>query len=85
MKSIRHKLCHAIKFLLLGRQTFLIFSIAMGAEYLSYVKSIATFALTFFGYIISVLARVDKMTLCIPVPGGITVILSKLESTYLRN
>ena len=27
----------------------------------------------------------DKMTLCIPVPGGITVILSKLESTYLRN
>ena len=36
----------------------LIFSIAMGAEYLSYVKSIATFALTFFGYIISVLASV---------------------------
>ena len=30
----------------------------MGAEYLSYVKSIATFALTFFGYIISVLASV---------------------------
>ena len=28
----------------------------MGAKYLSYVKSIATFALTFFGYIISVLA-----------------------------
>ena len=26
-----------------------IFSIAMGVEYLSYVKSIATFALTFFG------------------------------------
>ena len=36
----------------------LIFSIAMGAEYLSYVKSIATFALTFHGYIISVLASV---------------------------
>ena len=35
-----------------------IFSIAMGAEYLSYVKSIAIFALTFFGYIISVLASV---------------------------
>jgi hypothetical protein len=34
------------------------FSIAMGAEYLSYVKSIATFALTFYGYIISVLASV---------------------------
>jgi hypothetical protein len=36
----------------------LIFSIAMGAYYLFYVKSIATFALTLFGYIISVLARV---------------------------
>ena len=36
----------------------LIFSIAMGAEYLSYVKSIATFAPTFYGYIISVLANV---------------------------
>ena len=30
----------------------------MGAEYLSYVKTIATFALTFYGYIISVLASV---------------------------
>ena len=29
----------------------------MGAEYLSYVKSIATFAPTFYGYIISVLRR----------------------------
>ena len=37
----------------------LIFSIVLGAEYLSHVKSIATFALTFFGYIISVLASVD--------------------------
>ena len=36
----------------------LIFSIAMGVEYLSYVKSIATFALIFFGYIILVLASV---------------------------
>ena len=36
----------------------LIFPIAMGAKYLSYVKSIATFALTFFGYIILVLASV---------------------------
>ena len=35
-----------------------IFLIAMGAEYLSYVKSIATFALTFNGYIILVLAIV---------------------------
>ena len=35
-----------------------IFSIVLGAEYLSYVKSIATYALTFFGYIISVLASV---------------------------
>ena len=30
----------------------------MGAEYLSYVKSIATFAPTFYGHIISVLASV---------------------------
>ena len=34
----------------------------MDAEYLSYVKSIATFALTFYGYIISVLASVA----CVP-------------------
>ena len=39
--------------------SILIFSIAMGAEYLSYVKSIATFATTFYGYIISVLASVE--------------------------
>ena len=36
----------------------LIFSIAMGAEHLSYVKSIATFAPTFHVYNISVLASV---------------------------
>ena len=30
----------------------------MGAEYLPYVKSIASFAPTFYGYIISVLASV---------------------------
>ena len=37
----------------------MIFSIAMGAEYLCYMKSIATFALTFLGtYITSVLASV---------------------------
>ena len=35
-----------------------IFSIVLGAEYLSNVKSIDTFAPTFFGYIISVLANV---------------------------
>ena len=34
----------------------LIFLIAMDAKYLSYVKSIATFALTVFGYFIAVLA-----------------------------
>ena len=38
----------------------MIFSIAMGAEYLSYVKSIATFAPTFYGYIISFLASVSS-------------------------
>ena len=37
----------------------LIFSIAMGAEYLFYVKFIATRAPTFFGYIISVLTNVQ--------------------------
>ena len=37
------------------------FSIAMGAEYLPYVKSIAIFAPTFYGYIISVLASVDSV------------------------
>ena len=37
----------------------LIFSIVLGAKYLSYLKSIATFALKFFEYIISVLASVD--------------------------
>ena len=42
----------------------LIFSIAMGAEYLSYVKSIATFALKFFVYIISVLASVIWLYRC---------------------
>ena len=36
----------------------LIFSIAMGAGYSFYVKFIATWAPTFFGYIISVLASV---------------------------
>ena len=36
----------------------LIFSTAMGANYSFYVKSIAICALTFFGYIISVLASV---------------------------
>ena len=30
----------------------------MGAEYVSYMKSIATFAPTFYGYIISVLVSV---------------------------
>ena len=34
----------------------MIFSFAMGAEYFSYVKSIATFVLTFYTYIIPVLA-----------------------------
>ena len=33
--------------------------IVLGAEYLSFVKFIATDALTFFGYIISVLAYVN--------------------------
>ena len=36
----------------------LIFSIATGAEYLFYVKFIATYAITFFGYIDTVLASV---------------------------
>ena len=40
----------------------LIFSIVQGAEYLSYVKSIATFDLTFLGCIISVLASVYTLS-----------------------
>ena len=36
----------------------------MGAKYLSYVKSIATFVLTFFGYIILVLASVTNLGYC---------------------
>ena len=38
----------------------LILSIAIDADYLFYVKSIATWAPTFLGYIISVLASVMK-------------------------
>ena len=37
-----------------------IFSIFLGAEYLSYVNTIATFALTLFGYGFSVLASLSK-------------------------
>ena len=36
-------------------------SIILAAGYLSYVKSIATYALTFFGCIISVLANVQDL------------------------
>ena len=39
----------------------LIFFNCMGADYSFYVKSIATFALRFFGYIISVLAIVTYL------------------------
>jgi hypothetical protein len=39
----------------------LIFSIAMGADNSFYVKSIATYAPTLFGYIISVLAIVREI------------------------
>ena len=41
-----------------------IFSIAMGADKLFYMKSIATYAPTFFGYIISVLAIVEHFRGC---------------------
>ena len=37
----------------------------MGAEYLSYVKSIATLSPTFYGYIISVLASVGWLCNCV--------------------
>ena len=54
----------------------LIFSIAMSAEYLSYVKSIATFVPKFYGYIISVLASVTAFTIasgcCHCIQGAIT-------------
>ena len=39
----------------------LIFSIVLGAEYSFYLKSIATYAPTFYGYNNSVLARVDTL------------------------
>ena len=39
-----------------------IFSIVLGAEYLSYLKSIATYAPTFLGYIIAVLASVFSLS-----------------------
>ena len=39
----------------------MIFSIAMGADNSVYVKAIATYAPTFFGYIISVLAIVTTL------------------------
>ena len=39
-----------------------IFSIAMGADYLFYVKSIATYAPAFLAYNNSVLARVGQQT-----------------------
>jgi hypothetical protein len=41
----------------------LIFSIAIFADYSFYVKSIASCATTFFGYIIPVLASVNKANL----------------------
>ena len=41
----------------------LIFSIAIGADYSFYVKSIATYAPTFRGYNNSVLARVERPSL----------------------
>ena len=40
---------------------FLILSIAMNVDNSFYVKSIATYALTFFGCIISVLANVQDL------------------------
>ena len=43
-------------------QDFDFFSIAMGANYSFYVLSIATCASTFFGYIISVLAKVGSLS-----------------------
>ena len=42
----------------------MIFSIAMGADNSFYVKSIATYAPTFFGYIILVLASVARLVKC---------------------
>ena len=52
----------------------LIFSIAMGAEYLSYVKFIATWAPTFFGYIISVLASVAGIHTMNRYPGSSMIV-----------
>ena len=49
----------AVLLVTLKRQPgFSFFSIVLGADYLSYLISIATYPPTFFGYIISVLASV---------------------------
>ena len=56
----------------------------MGAEYLSYVRFIATEWPTFFGYIISVLASVYGFLLQVTLgePGGVLLVLgSFLGST----
>ena len=58
----------------------LIFSIVLNAEYLFYVKSIATYSPTFFGYIISVLASVNfSNILHIFVGKGLDVLQSKIK------
>ena len=55
----------------------------MGAEYLPYVKSIANFAPTFYGYIISVLASVRKAVLDLGYTQGILgVILWGILEVY---
>jgi hypothetical protein len=54
----------------------------LGAEYLSYVKFIATYVLTFFGYIISVLASVDS-TVCNTVINSEPSILGAFKYTLL--
>ena len=47
----------------------LIFLILLGTKYVSYVKLIANYALTFFGYIISVLASVrNRVTVLVAWP-----------------
>ena len=63
----------------------LIFSIAMGSDYSFYMKSIASFALKVFGYIISVLASVRdvaaglKICVCVGRRGRVVIHLLKLR------
>ena len=63
----------------------LIFSIAMDADNSFYVKSIATYASTFFGYIISVLAMVGNLQDAMVTSKTLHTYMLFIISKYLSN